>query len=827
MKFLLDDVQINPVSGWVDVGTDHTSGTVGQRAWTANNDWWIDDVRARKYADPEPTATIGAEEELSLCKVELVVKSDWYDTSWSYRKKITTNHTKIAGNLTDFPLLVSLVSDSDLASDAQNDGDDILFTKSDGTTKLAHEIEKFNGTTGELVTWVRVASLSSSTDTEIYMYYGNATCGSQQNATGVWDSNFKMVQHLQETDIDGGSGDIKDSTSNGNNGTTLGMDSADQVAGKIDGSLDFDGINDYINTTSNESKTASNITWEVWFKADLTTGSHHILWEGPASQNGWGEPGVASSHEMHLTIGRMSTANLLDFFYGYEYTSGNWVPAVEIQTSFSDTTSWHYAVVVLTGAGSSPAGELFLDGVSQGNDTGIETDRSGWDTNLRIGRCGAAQRYLDGIADEVRISNIARSAAWIKTCYNNQNSTSTFYSLDSEETAWYDTSWSYRKKITINSSQVEADLDNFPVLINTIDDDFKHVAKSDGGDIRFTKSDGISEIPRGIEYFNKSAGELVAWVKVDVKGGSDVDIYVYYGNPDASEPAANSTYGSEKVWDGNFKMVQHLQEDPTDPNPAFKDSTSNDNDGSNWGSMTSSDQVIGQIDGSIDFDGINDRIYLGSIGTLSNNTFSISVWVKVPNAWPRQEMVWGAITGTSDERFRFEVYDTWINFHDDYNMDTWTSSGTIEADKWYHVVATYDYPNQKASIYLNGEFKASDTSFSQASNALGALQIGSRDGAYYINGTLDEVRISNSAASADWIKTCYNNQGDPSTFYSLGSEQYVASGTIASKVYDTGEAGASWDWLSWNGTVEAGVTDITFEVRASDTAFAKDNATLP
>ena len=57
---------------------------------------------------------------------------------------------------------------------------------------------------------------------------------------------------------------------------------------------------------------------------------------------------------------------------------------------------------------------------------------------------------------------------------------------------------------------------------------------------------------------------------------------------------------------------------------------------------------------------------------------------------------------------------------------------------------------------------------------------------------------------------------------------YTSPGTIASQVLDTGVAGARWDALFWDETLPSG-TDITFEVRASDTLFAKDtpDATLP
>lgn len=65
----------------------------------------------------------------------------WYNPSWSYRKKITIDHTKVAGNLTDFPILINLSSDADLASYAGDEGYDILFTSANGTSKLDYERE--------------------------------------------------------------------------------------------------------------------------------------------------------------------------------------------------------------------------------------------------------------------------------------------------------------------------------------------------------------------------------------------------------------------------------------------------------------------------------------------------------------------------------------------------------------------------------------------------------------------------------------------------------------------------------------------------------------
>jgi hypothetical protein len=99
----------------------------------------------------------------------------------------------------------------------KNDGTDILFTAGDGTTKLNHELERYTATTGSTAAWVRIPSLSASVDTVVYVYYGNAAAADQQNKTGVWDSNYKVVNHLKDA-----SGPLTDSTQYGNNGTASG-----------------------------------------------------------------------------------------------------------------------------------------------------------------------------------------------------------------------------------------------------------------------------------------------------------------------------------------------------------------------------------------------------------------------------------------------------------------------------------------------------------------------------------------------------------------------------------------------------------------------------
>ena len=105
---------------------------------------------------------------------------DPFEYGWQYRKQITIDYTQVAGNLENFPVLLS-TTDPDLIK-AQVDGDDFLFMNDVGpAVKLRHELENFNQATGTLTASVNIPSLSSEEDMVFYMYYGNPNCINQES----------------------------------------------------------------------------------------------------------------------------------------------------------------------------------------------------------------------------------------------------------------------------------------------------------------------------------------------------------------------------------------------------------------------------------------------------------------------------------------------------------------------------------------------------------------------------------------------------------------------------------------------------------------------
>jgi hypothetical protein len=110
---------------------------------------------------------VAATAEVLTCSV--AARKPWYDAAWSYREALLIDHTKVVGSLVDFPVLISRTGDAALTA-ARSDGFDILFTDEDGTTKLSHQIEAYDGA-GNLVAWVKVPLLPTGVDKTIFMYY--------------------------------------------------------------------------------------------------------------------------------------------------------------------------------------------------------------------------------------------------------------------------------------------------------------------------------------------------------------------------------------------------------------------------------------------------------------------------------------------------------------------------------------------------------------------------------------------------------------------------------------------------------------------------------
>lgn len=353
------------------------------------------------------TATDGTHTRNATYTFTAKSTSPWWKSDWTYRKAITINHTKVSGNPSSIPVLID-ITDSNLATNAQPDGDDIAFTDANAV-KLNHEIELYNNANGHLIVWVNVPQLSSTTDTTIFMYYGNSSAPSQQNASAVWGSNFVMVQHLEES----GTTSRYDSTTNANNGVTF-NGVAKSAAGKIDGADAFDGINDYIRVSNSPSlNPTSAITIELWMKLSQTADFTNLINKG----TWW---------QYYIRLG--STEGRTYWYVKFSDSTGASIEGSNIGWKWN---TWHHLAVTLdTQAGTI---KVYLDGAEKLSGT-FPLGKTIISTTNPLLLSDINQRWVKGEIDEVRMSNVARSPAWIQTSCNNQKTPSTFYTVGSEET---------------------------------------------------------------------------------------------------------------------------------------------------------------------------------------------------------------------------------------------------------------------------------------------------------------------------------------------------------------------------------------------------------
>jgi hypothetical protein len=90
---------------------------------------------------------------------------------------------------------------------------------------------------------------------------------------------------------------------------------------------------------------------------------------------------------------------------------------------------------------------------------------------------------------------------------------------------------------------------------------------------------------------------------------------------------------------------------------------------------------------------------------------------------------------------------------------------------WVHVVGVFDAVGQEVRLYENGfEVNSMTTGSIILNSTLETFTIGAAsNNTHFWNGSIDEVRVSNTARSAEWIATSYNNQNAPSSFYGIGT----------------------------------------------------------
>ncbi len=301
---------------------------------------------------------------------------------------VTVDHTKVSAAVADFPLFVDLSTMPGVFwSAVSNGGGDIRCYA--GATELAREVVSCDtvARTGELHI---KCDLSATADTAITITVdGSSPDYAPTDPFGrnaVWSNGYVVVSH------DGGK---TDSTANGFNGTLNGTVDG-QALGKIGKTAQGYLSSGTYNFGSNPKLQSTVITASAWVK-----GTNTALYGIVSRSSGW-----------------ILGVNAAGAVYGHNYTPPP--PGIQGGPKVLDGTWHHIALVFQSGVTNGSA--VYSDGVSRA--TGTLT----YAVATSVASVGGTPSTLAAaVIDEVRISNIVRTAAWIAAEYTNQNTPSSFY----------------------------------------------------------------------------------------------------------------------------------------------------------------------------------------------------------------------------------------------------------------------------------------------------------------------------------------------------------------------------------------------------------------
>jgi hypothetical protein len=302
------------------------------------------------------------------------------DCRWAWRMRLDFDNSGQDEALTDFPVAVFLAGpriDYGLVRDA---GEDLRFVDSSQSQVLPHEIEVWNEA-GQSIVWVRVPRIAANSSADhVWMYFGHPDVADGQDAESVWSDAFELVWHL--------SGSPLDSTAGDNDGSNMGSTNA---AGRVGRGRAFDGAGQYIDSRYDVDLPV--MTVEAWARGD----------DVPAPDENVGIVCRQTNYQLNWD-------HFTDFRGAFGIRSGDdWQAAPYLPVSGS---TWYY----LAGTYDGETIRAYKDGVLAGENSTPSGPPDPDTYPLRVGTNPdiSSGWFFSGRIDEVRVSSVVRSEAWLR-----------------------------------------------------------------------------------------------------------------------------------------------------------------------------------------------------------------------------------------------------------------------------------------------------------------------------------------------------------------------------------------------------------------------------
>ena len=336
--------------------------------------------------------------------------------------------------------------------------------------------------------------------------------------------------------------------------------------------------------------------------------------------------------------------------------------------------------------------------------------------------------------------------------------------------AWWNESWEYRKKVnldtTVSGAEVKANLSEVTVLLRLHSGNLNFTnAKEGGADLRFVGSGDQNVLQHQVEMFDSLEEMALVWVKIPVLSGSTRQhIWMYYGNQEAE-----AVKDTGRTFEANHVGVYHLAEAQGPP----QDSSAYGNDASEFSLGQGFATVIGQ---GASLSGSGDRVVIPFAPSMDfSEGLTFSAWVKLSG--PVDDGYLFADEGGQSFVVGIDGASLYARAVTQDGEEAVTDrSAQVPVDSWHQIAVTAE-PGGRLTVYLDGTRVSAAELPGQLPAAKNDLIVGSAgDGTHFFQGDVDEVRISKTPRSEDWIRATYFSEGPEQGFVSLGTEEVGEGG---------------------------------------------------
>jgi biopolymer transport protein ExbB len=328
-----------------------------------------------------------------LLSLPTLSQAAWWNNDWNFRKEITFDLTpsgaNIPGTPVDVPILIRLhLGNFAYFNDTKPDGGDLRFLAGDDKTPLKFHIERFDPANQMAFVWVRIPRIAGGTNSEkIYLYYGNPKASAAADPAATYDVNQVLVLHLSETQAP-----LIDNTAYANKpaASTVELTAASLIAGgaKLSGA----GSITVPSSATLRLIPSQGATLSAWIRIAAEQADAYVF--GMQDKGNELILGINGSHAYARLAGAGGKVDVQ-------------------QTGRLDPDKWHH-LALSVGAGKLI---LYVDGEMAGSAAVQPMEIA---AALTIGAGAGNSHGLIGELDEIQVSNIARSADWLRVAARSQ-----------------------------------------------------------------------------------------------------------------------------------------------------------------------------------------------------------------------------------------------------------------------------------------------------------------------------------------------------------------------------------------------------------------------